>query len=302
MIKGQGNGGKIAMMRAEPGTTIGHYAIVKSLGQGSMGAVYEATDLDSGQHVAIKLLRTEYASSESLLARFEREIMILRLLDHPNIVSLLDFGIHENKTYFVMSLVRGITLTTWMRSHFFCPLEVLSVLEPLCSALDHAHARNVLHRDVKPGNVLIDVTQDNPGIFLSDFGLSKVIGMISLTQTQTQIGTPNYMSPEQVEDLPLTPATDVYALAVITYEMLLHKLPFDAQSDLEMTLAHVEKAPQPPSEIAPNFPSALESVLLRGLVKDSSDRYSSAGLFYQELAEAVAMLSADEQETVFRYE
>jgi serine/threonine protein kinase len=225
----------------------------------------------------------------------------VRLLDHPNIVRFLDYGKYEGKTYFVMSLIRGISLATWLRSKFFSPLEVLNILQPLCSALDHAHARNVLHRDVKPSNILMDMTGDDPQIFLSDFGLSKVIGMISLTETQTQVGTPNYMSPEQVEDLPLTPATDVYSLAIVTYEMLLRELPFDARSDFEMTLAHVEKAPSPPSNIVPGFPSSLESVLLRGLMKDPEDRYAEAGIFCREFAEAVAMLNKDEQMTVYRY-
>src|SRR5262245_56352352 len=137
-------------MRLESGAQIGHYEIVGLLGQGGMGAVYEAVDQHTGQSVAIKMLQLDYTDSESLLARFEREIMVVRFLDHPNIVPFLDYGEHEGKTYFVMALVRGISLATWLHSKFFSPLEVLYVLYPLCSALDHAHERNVLHRDVKP--------------------------------------------------------------------------------------------------------------------------------------------------------
>jgi serine/threonine-protein kinase len=280
---------------------MGRYTIIQQLGEGSMGTVYEAVDRQSDQAVAIKMLRVDYNESESLTTRFEREVMIVRLLDHPNIVPFLDYGQHEGKTYFVMALIRGISLTMWLRSKLFSPLEVLAILEPLCSALDHAHARSVLHRDVKPSNILLDMTAEPSGIFLSDFGLSKVIGMISLTETQTQVGTPNYMSPEQVEDLPLTPATDVYSLAIVAYELLLRQLPFDAHSEFEMTLAHVEQAPAPPSEVVPGFPPALESVLLRGLIKDPADPYASAGEFYQSFAEAVAVLDEDEQTRVYKY-
>jgi serine/threonine protein kinase len=289
------------MLRLQPGEIIGRYTIIRQLGEGNMGTVYEAVDQQSGQDVAIKMLRIDYVENESLATRFEREVMVVRLLDHPNIVPFLDYGQHEGKTYFVMALIRGVSLTTWLRSKFFNPLEVLALLEPLCGALDHAHASGVLHRDVKPSNILLDMTAEPPGLFLSDFGLSKVIGMISLTETQTQVGTPNYMSPEQVEDLPLTPATDVYSLAVVVYEMLLRQLPYEAHSDFEMTLAHVEQAPAPPSEVSPGFPPALESVLLRGLIKDPLDRYASAGEFYAGFYEALADLDDDERTRVYRY-
>jgi serine/threonine protein kinase len=285
----------------EPGTVIGPYTILKLLGQGNMGAVYEAAEETTGQSVALKMLHPEYGAYESFNTRFEREILVMRMMQHPHIVPCLDFGAHESQTYFIMALIRGISLATWLQFKSFSPLEVLHILEPLCEALDYAHAQNVLHRDVKPSNILVDMTDETPFIYLSDFGLSKVLGMTSLTETQTQVGTPNYMSPEQVTDQPLTPATDVYALAIVAYEMLLHQLPFEVESDFEMTLAHIEGVPRRPSDIVADFPLGIESVLLRGLVKNPADRYSSARQFYQAFAEAVAMLKDDERSTIYQY-
>ncbi len=145
------------------------------------------------------------------------------------------------------------------------------------------------------------MTNDEPIIYLSDFGLSKVLGMTSLTETQTQVGTPSYMSPEQITDIPLTPASDVYALTIVVYETLLHQLSFDVDSSFAMTVAHIEGIPRRPSDIAVNFPAALESVLLRGLAKDPLDRYASARLFYEAFVQAVSSLTEDERHMVYQY-
>lgn len=266
-----------------------------------MGSVYEAVDPKTSQHVAIKMLRADYTSEPSLAARFEREIAVMSALNHPHIVPFLGYGEHDNKTYFVMTLIQGPSLGTWLDSHFFSPLDAQFVLYAVCSALDYAHALSVIHRDVKPSNILLDMSNYEPVVYLSDFGLSKVATMISLTETRMQIGTPDYMSPEQAEDLPLSPATDVYALSVITYELLLRELPFNAMNELEMVTAHVNWPPRPPSQLVESFPPGLEAVLLTGLEKDPAERYQSAGEFYEAFSSALAELSEEEQQAIYRY-
>ncbi|MFN8528151.1 MAG: serine/threonine-protein kinase [Anaerolineae bacterium] len=283
------------------GAVLDNYTVIRVIGAGSMGAVYEAIEERTGNHVAIKMLHPDRSDDTGMAARFDREILVMRSLDHPHIVRCLGYGEHQGKTYFVMALVAGVSLAVWIRSHFFTPLEVLAILEPLCSALDYAHSFNVLHRDVKPSNILVDLSGENPQVYLSDFGLSKVIDMASLTETQMQVGTPNYMSPEQAQDFPLTPATDVYALAIIAYEMLLRQLPFVAHDDFEMAMAQVQQPPRAPSELVTHFPLALELVLLKGLAKDPDYRYASAGQFYTAFAEAVTELDEEARSTIYRY-
>lgn len=283
------------------GAVLGAYTVIRVIGAGSMGAVYEAIDGRTGQHVAIKMLHPDRSDDSGMAARFDREILIMRSLEHPHIVRCLGYGEHQGKMYFVMSLVAGVSLSVWIRSHFFTPVEVLAILEPLCNALDYAHSFNVLHRDVKPSNILVDLSGETPLVYLSDFGLSKVADMVSLTETQMQVGTPNYMSPEQAQDFPLNPATDVYSLAIIAYEMLLRQLPFVAHDDFEMAMAQVQQPPRAPSDLVANFPLAIELVLLKGLAKDPEYRYASAGEFYNAYAKAVAGLDETERTTIYRY-
>jgi len=285
----------------QTGTIIGSYEVIAVLGQGSMGSVYEAVHHGTGQRVAIKVLHTDYGLDAVSAARFAREILIMQTLNHPFIVPFLGHGVHDGQTYLVMTLIRGTSLAALFRTQFFSPQDVLDVLAPVCSALDYAHAQHILHRDVKPGNILLDTDSTPATVYLSDFGVSKVIGMISLTETQTQVGTPNFMSPEQAKDTPLTPATDVYSLTIIAYVLLLRQFPFDTKSPLEMALAHVMHPPRRPSALRAGFPPAIEAVLLRGLEKDPVRRYASAGSFCLAFADAIARLSDDERTTPYGY-
>jgi serine/threonine-protein kinase len=274
---------------------IGDYEVVGVLGQGTMGAVYEAVHQATGQAVAIKMLHADYYFDPMTEARFEREILIMEALHHPHIVSFLGHGTHDGQTYLVMTLIRGTSLATYFKTKAFSPQDVLELLWPLCSALDYAHARHIFHRDVKPGNILLGTDSTPPTAYLADFGVSKVVGMSSLTETQTQIGTPNFMSPEQAKDMPLTGATDVYSLTVIAYVLLLRQFPFETKSVLETALAVVTQPPRRPSVLRPGFPETLEIVLMRGLEKDPAKRYPSAGALYEAFYDAVEALSEQEK-------
>lgn len=281
----------------QAGASIGEYQVVGLLGQGTMGAVYEAVHEASGEAVAIKMLHNDYNLDPMTAARFEREIMIMQALNHAHIVPFLGYGTHDGQTYLVMALIRGTSLATYFKTQAFSPLDVLTLLWPLCSALDYAHEQQIFHRDVKPGNILLDTNTTPPTVYLTDFGVSKVIGMTSLTETHTQIGTPNFMSPEQAKDAPLTGSTDVYSLTVIAYVLLVRQFPFETKSVLETALAVVTQPPRRPSHLRPGFPEALETVLLRGLEKDPAKRYPSAGAMYEAFYYAVESLSEQEKVT-----
>jgi eukaryotic-like serine/threonine-protein kinase len=279
----------------EIGTQIQQYVITALVAQGGMGAIYKALDTTNEDHVntpslALKTIQPDFAPNPELRARFEREIIVMRALQHPNIVPLLDSGESHGLLWFVMPYIDGWSLSDWLTLHTFTPADVVTVLQPLCSALSYAHGLGVVHRDVKPQNILLEFKSesksesksDAPHVYLVDFGLSKVAGMVSLTDDAVSVGTPEYMAPEQVMDEPLTPATDLYALSIVLYEMLLGKLPFVANTPLDAALARVESAPLPPRQVRPDFPPALESILLRGLEKDPNKRYSDAEQFYAD--------------------
>ena len=266
------------------GKHIGRYHIIEQLGQGGMAVVFKAYDLKLERDVAVKVIRTEMvqpAIFEQMLKRFEREARSLAKMEHPNIVSVFDYGDHEGAPYLVMQYLPGGTL----KHHTGQPmpyLETIKLLLPIADALSYAHERNVLHRDVKPANILIT---DKGVPMLSDFGIAKILESDQATQltvTGMGLGTPHYMAPEQWRGQALA-QTDVYALGVVFYELLTGRRPYDADTPaaiLEMVL--VEPLARP-KDFVPGLPDAVEKVLFKALAKKPGDRYPTMSEFAKAL-------------------
>jgi serine/threonine protein kinase len=275
------------------GTEIGSYILGEQLAEGGMGAVYQATLPGSTEQWAIKLI-VPHDDDEEIRQRFKREITLMQSLRHPNIIPVCASGTQKGIMYFVMPLVRGPSLFDLLTRRRFTPLTAWQILDPVAQALDYAHKRGVIHRDIKPGNILVEPKvsdgQRSNHIYLVDFGLSKATDASTLTKPGYSIGTPHYMAPEQVLARPLTPQADIYSLGIVVYEMLLGRLPFYARKIQEIAFKHVHDKAPAPGTLRPDFPKPLELVILRTMAKDPADRFRTAGEFSMAYAQAVEVL------------
>jgi serine/threonine-protein kinase len=257
----------------EPGMSLGGYRIEALLGHGGMGVVYRAIQTSLGRPVALKVLVRRLSRDETFVHRFDREASALAALSHPNIVAIYDKGAAEERYYFAMELVDGVSLRHVLTAKAISPLEVLSAVPELCSALEYAHARGILHRDIKPENLI--VSKDGR-IKIADFGLARLMGVESdgaLTQTRTVMGTRDYMAPEARQSTRQADhRSDLYALGVVLYEMLTGKLPLGSFP--------------PPSEQC-GVDARVDAVILKALHPDPERRWQRAS----DIAEALAAVS-----------
>ena len=268
------------------GKQLGPYRIVGPLGQGGMATVFRAFHPPTDRYVALKVLPREYSSDPSFLKRFHHEARILASLQHPHILAVHDFGEAEGYTFIVMPLVETGTLSDLLQGRPLTLEQIRTVITQIGSALDYAHKRGLLHRDVKPSNVLID---ESGNCLLSDFGLAKIVtGSSTLTSMGAILGTPAYMSPEQGQGLTLDARTDLYSLGVILYEMSTGLRPFDAETPMAVVVKHIHDALPPPRLLNPKLPAALETVILKALAKQPEDRYASVVDFIQALQTALS--------------
>jgi serine/threonine protein kinase len=267
------------------GQTIGNYEILGRVGKGGMATVYRARQVNMQRDVAIKIMSADLAEDPQFVARFEREARVIANLQHPRILPVHDFGHEGELFYLVMRLVEGESLYHRLLQGPLPLLKASKYLGQIAEALDYAHAQGVVHRDLKPNNVLID-EWDN--LYLMDFGLAKMLAATqSLTQTGTVLGTPAYMAPEQWRGGAVDSRTDVYALGVILYEMILGHTPFESDTPFTLMYKHINEAPPPLCESLPDLPQAVEDVIFKALAKDPAARYPSAGELAQTFAEVV---------------
>jgi eukaryotic-like serine/threonine-protein kinase len=269
------------------------YRVVRLVGSGGTAEVYEAEDTTNGRRVALKLLNSRTAASATNVERFKREARMISLIDHPNVVSLQDFGALPDGTYFMaMELLRGRSLAEALDDgHVDVPLA-FEVAVQVCDGLAAAHDKNIVHRDVKPGNVFLVPTNEGPGrvhVKILDLGIAKLQGteaLSNLTQTGTVFGTPEYMSPEQVMGEQATPASDVYALGVVIYKMLLGDVPFSAGSFVGILTKHLTTPPAWRRDIAQQrgVPPQAEAVVLKALSKNPAHRYATMREFQAVIA------------------
>lgn len=287
------------------------YEILEAVGQGTTGTVYRARDLwcDTDQEiVALKAIHPHLHSDRQIFGRVRREVKILKQIEGPNLVKLLDYIEDEGLLLISLEYVDGPSLDSYVEQRGPVPLsEIIAIVEQICAALNTAHQAGIIHRDLKPSNVLVEGTRpleelgddDVPPSFLEelkvkvvDFGLAKIVAGemtgTALTEADMIFGTPDYMSPEQVAGDELDPRSDVYAAAVLLYELVSGKVPFDAPSALATMTAHLHEPPSPPSEKAPDrgIPPGLDAVILRALSKKPDDRFDSAEAFARALREA----------------
>jgi serine/threonine-protein kinase len=256
------------------GENVGPYRVVEQLGSGGMATVFKAYHANLDRYVAIKVLHPAFKQDPQFLTRFQREARIVARLQHPAIVPVYDFNEHNGQPYLVMRFIEGETLKARL-SRGDLPLpEVRRVLQPVGEALQYAHGQGVLHRDVKPSNILL--TPDGQ-VFLADFGLARIAQAGESTLSQDAlVGTPQYISPEQARgDSNLDARTDIYSLGVVLYELLIGRVPYQADTPYAVIHDHIY-APLPlPRSIKPGFPESLERVLLKALAKERDDRYAS---------------------------
>jgi serine/threonine-protein kinase len=256
------------------GTTFGKYSISRLLGRGGMGAVYEAHDTDKGRTVALKILADEYSHDIGFRTRFQRESRAAAILQEPHVIPIHDWGEIDGHLYIDMRLVQGQTLDELLASGPLEPSRAVNIVGQVSAALDAAHAAGLIHRDIKPQNIIVTPTDF---AYLVDFGIAETRDDTRLTSEGMKIGTLNYMAPERFTEPVATHAVDVYALACVLYEALTGQTPYSGENLQSLLAAHVTLPPPRPSETNPRVPAALDDVVARGMAKDPDDRYGTAG-------------------------
>jgi serine/threonine-protein kinase len=258
----------------------GRYRVERRLGRGGMADVWCAEDSQLGRRVALKLLSPRYAADPGFRERFRREASAAAAMQHPNIVSIYDRGDWDATSYIAMELVDGRTLKELIQQRGPLPpaIAVELAIEVL-KALRYAHRRGIVHRDIKPQNVLLD---EEGQAKVADFGIARA-ETSQMTETGTIVGTVQYISPEQAQGRPVSPRSDLYSVGVVLYELLTGRVPFDGEAPVSIALKQVSEPPIPPSQLRPGIPPALEAVVMRALEKDPARRFASADEFIAAL-------------------
>lgn len=267
------------------GENVGPYRIMEQLGQGGMATVYKAYHAALDRYVALKVLHPAFGEDPNFEARFQREARLVAKLEHPHIVPIYDYAEHEGRPYLVMKYIEGDTLKARLLKGPLTSEEITNVVESVGSALSHAHKQGILHRDIKPSNVLIGTDGQ---MYLADFGLARIAQAAESTLSSDMImGTPQYISPEQaMGEKNLDEGTDIYSFGVMLYEMVVGRVPFNADTPFSIIHDHIYSPLPMPRAINPNVPETVQRVLLRALAKERSDRYPDVDSLVEAFKEA----------------
>ncbi len=273
-------------MSFSAGENVGPYRIIEQLGQGGMASVFKAYHPALDRYVAIKVLHPAFKEDPSFLSRFQREARVVARLEHPHIVPIYDFAEHQGQPYLVMKFIEGQTLKARLFERPLTKTEAVEIVLAIGQALAYAHAQGVLHRDIKPSNVLLG---PDGGIFLADFGLARIAQSGASTLSKdVMLGTPQYISPEQAKGTgELDEGTDIYSLGVLLYEIVVGRVPFNADTPFSIIHDHIYTPLPPPTVINPHVPPAVEQVLMKALEKSRADRFESVDQLLQAFQDAV---------------
>ena len=259
----------------ELGTMLsGRYEVLKRVGSGGVADVYMAKDHKLNRNVGVKVLKSEYVEDEKFLRKFETEAQAVARLSHPNIVNIYDVGIEDGINYIVMELAEGITLKEYIRKKgYLTPKETVEISTQIASAISHAHKNHIIHRDIKPQNILVS---DTGIIKVTDFGIAKATSSNTVTSTATAMGSVHYISPEQAKGRFCDEKSDIYSLGITMYEMVTGHVPFDHENGVTIALMHLQNEITPPSQIRDGIPDSLEKIILKCTMKKPEERYQTA--------------------------
>ncbi|WP_144461409.1 Stk1 family PASTA domain-containing Ser/Thr kinase [Siminovitchia fortis] len=263
----------------------GRYKIIKMIGGGGMANVYLARDMILDRDVAVKILRLDFADEEEFIRRFQREAQSATSLNHPNIVNIFDVGEEDNIYYIVMEYVDGLTLKQYIQNYYPISVEkVIDIVKQLTSALEHAHYNHIIHRDIKPQNILID---HDGNVKITDFGIAMALSATSITHTNAVLGSVHYLSPEQARGGMATKKSDIYSLGIVMFELLTGRLPFSGESAVSIALKHLQSETPPPTRWNPDIPQSVENIVLKATAKDPFLRYNSIEEMEKDLETAL---------------
>jgi serine/threonine protein kinase len=277
----------------------GRYEIIKSIGEGGMANVYLAKDTILEREVAVKILRGDLAFDEKFVRRFQREALSASSLSHPNIVEMYDVGEDDGKYYIVMEFIEGKTLKQLIKKRGFLTVpEVVDIMLQLTDGLAHAHDSYIIHRDIKPQNILI---LDNGLVKITDFGIAMALNSSELTQTNSVMGSVHYLPPEQASGRGSTIKSDIYSLGIIMYELLTGKLPFKGENAVEIALKQLkDKMPNIRKQMT-DIPQSIENIILKATAKNPKNRYNDAREMYQDLKVALDENQINQARHVYKY-
>ncbi|MGB5947241.1 Stk1 family PASTA domain-containing Ser/Thr kinase [Paenisporosarcina sp.] len=271
----------------------GRYKVLEMIGGGGMSNVYLAHDMILDRDVAIKVLRYDFSNEDDLHRRFQREALSATSLTHPNIVNIFDVGEDRDLHYLVMEFVEGKTLKHYIVDNApLSPDETVSIMKQLTSAIAHAHQNQIIHRDIKPQNILMDGIHH---VKITDFGIAMALSATSFTQTNSVLGTVHYLSPEQARGGTATKQSDIYALGIVLYELLTGKLPFSGESAVSIALKHLQTDTPSVRAVVPSIPQSLENVVMKATAKDPRNRYQTVEEMEHDLNNVLSVERANEK-------